>query len=171
MSRVKFPRIEGINQFRQYLLSSLSKLQDSSTLKTGQDEIQCLMQEHITNLERMNLFIYHVSDFNQGMKQAQKREHIKILGLAAEQFGSRMIQFNPKLIAFLQKRIKDSDQTLHPTIAETFGVIVKHTLRDLSETEDVIENLNTFLKPLFHAIVQGNKVQQELAALALGKCL
>jgi len=57
----------------------------------------------------MNVFIYHLSEFNDAMKNFQRKEMIKILGSASEIFQDRMLPFLPKIMAFYAKRIKDSD--------------------------------------------------------------
>jgi len=48
-SKVKIPHIENVNKFRQFLLQTLTKLGDQSTIKTAHDEIGELMKEYITN--------------------------------------------------------------------------------------------------------------------------
>lgn len=63
-----FPPIENVQQFRQFLVMSLSKLSEPHTVKIAHDEIKELMTEHITNTDRMNAFLYALSETNEHMK-------------------------------------------------------------------------------------------------------
>lgn len=57
----------------------------------------------------MNVFVYHITDFNDSMKNFQRKELIKILGQASEIFQEKLLSFMPKVLAFYAKRIKDAD--------------------------------------------------------------
>lgn len=72
-----------------------------------------LMSDHVSNSERMNVVVYHLTEFNDTMKSFQRKELIRLLGNAAEVFDEKMVQFMPKVLAFYGKRIKDVDQGLH----------------------------------------------------------
>jgi hypothetical protein len=68
-----------------------------------------LVQEHVINSERMNVVIYHLTEFNDTMKPFQRKELIKLLASSAEVFQDKMVPFMPKILAFYGKRIKDVD--------------------------------------------------------------
>jgi len=76
-------------EFRQCLLKSLSKFADNHTQQTAWDEVKELMTEHIINTERMNAFLYLISEQNQHMKISQKKEYIKLYGLAGDHLSQR----------------------------------------------------------------------------------
>ena len=57
-----------ISDFKNNVYQTLSKFGDNATLKYAQDEVRELMAEHITDSERMNLFIHLISDVNEHMK-------------------------------------------------------------------------------------------------------
>jgi hypothetical protein len=86
------------------------------------------MHEHVINGERMNMLIYNITEFNDSMKNLQRKELIKILGLAAEIFSEKLVQFLPKILQFYAKRIKDAENFLHQPMADTMGSIVHHLL-------------------------------------------
>lgn len=65
---------------------SLSKFSDPHTSKIAHDEIRELMTEHITNTDRMNVFLLSISETNELMKVSQKKELIKLYAEAAEIF-------------------------------------------------------------------------------------
>ena len=65
---------------------SLSKFSDPHTSKIAHDEIRELMTEHITNTDRMNVFLLSISETTELMKVSQKKELIKLYTEAAEIF-------------------------------------------------------------------------------------
>lgn len=81
-----FPPIDTVQQFKQFLTMSLSKFSDPHTSKIAHDEIRELMTEHITNTDRMNVFLLQISETTELMKVSQKKELIKLYAEAAEIF-------------------------------------------------------------------------------------
>lgn len=59
---------------------ALSKFGDNHTIKNAQEEVKELMTEHITNTDRMNAFLFMISEFNEHMKPNHKKELIKLYG-------------------------------------------------------------------------------------------
>lgn len=92
---------ESLFEYRQKLLSILNKFSDAHTLKTGIEEVKRFMMNDITDTDRMNAFLNALSDHNEHMKPQQKKEYIKIYGLAAEIFEDSLIQFLPKILSNL----------------------------------------------------------------------
>ena len=70
------------------------------------------------------------------MKNLQKKELIKLIGNAAEIFDEKLVPFLPKILGFYSKRIKDSDNFLHPPLAETMGQMVHYIFKKLSDQND-----------------------------------
>ncbi len=62
------------------------------------------MADHITDSERMNVFINLISDVNEHMKPMQKREYLRIFGQLGELFGENIIPFMPKILQFFKKK-------------------------------------------------------------------
>jgi hypothetical protein len=68
-----FPaQIETKHQFRQFLLSALSKFNNNYTIATATEELRELMTEHITNTDRMNTFLYHINEQTDHLGSTQK---------------------------------------------------------------------------------------------------
>ena len=67
------------------------------------------MMEHITNTDRMNAFLFILSDLNEHMKPNHKKELIKMYGMAAEIFEEALIPFMQKILTYLQRKLKDND--------------------------------------------------------------
>ena len=147
--RAVFPQIDSIQQFRQCLLASLSKFGDSYTQKTAWDEVKELMTDHITNTDRMNLFLYTISEQNEHMKSSQKKEHIKLYGLAGEIFEDSLLPFIPKILNYLQKKLKEGDQHMHVPVSDSLGILVHHVLKKVPTMDDCVENLSSILRLVF----------------------
>ena len=101
----------------------MSKFSDNHTLKTGIEEIKRFMATEITDNDRMNSFISTVSDHHEHMKPNQRREQVKIYGLAAEIFEEALIPFIPKILAILSKKLKEGANYMQEAIAETLGLM------------------------------------------------
>ena len=68
-----FPaQIESKHEFRRWLLSSLSKFNNTYTVATAIEELKELMVEHITNTDRMNTFLYHIAEQTDHLGNTQK---------------------------------------------------------------------------------------------------
>ena len=166
-----FPNIETNQEFRQWLLQSLSKFSDSHTQVTAWDEVKELMTEHIINTERMNTFLYLISEQNQHMKVTQKKEYIKLFGLAGEIFEETLLPFIPKIMTSLQKKLKENDHHLHEAWSESLGVIVHHVLKNIEDFDKTVENFNSILKTVFGLLNNPNKITQTGAGMWLGKII
>lgn len=67
------------------------------------------MTEHITNTDRMNAFLFMLSEHNEHMKINHKKELIKIYGNAAEIFEEALVPFLPKILTYMQRKLKECD--------------------------------------------------------------
>jgi len=140
------PVSETLFEFRQKLLSILNKFFDNHTLKTGIEEIKRFMMNDITDTDRMNAFLNALADHNEHMKTQQKKEYIKIYGVAAEIFEESLIQFLPKILGNLQKKIKEETIQMHSAVSDTLGQLELNILDKVEDYSEKKELLNTFLK-------------------------
>ena len=168
-----FPaQIETKHQFRQCLLSALSKFNNNYTTKTAVEELKELMVEHITNTDRMNTFLYHINEQTDHLGNTQKKEYIKVYGIAAEIFEESLIPFLPKILSQIQAKLKGNDQQdIHNAYAESIGVILTSVLKNIESIEEATELLTTFLKMVFTCLNQPGKIVQSGAALCLTKII
>ena len=67
------------------------------------------MTEHITNTDRMNAFLFMLQEHNEHMKPNHRRELIKLYSTAAEIFEEALVPFMPKLMNFINRKLKDND--------------------------------------------------------------
>lgn len=65
------------------------------------------MTEHITNTDRMNAFLFMLQEHNEHMKPNQRKELVKLYGTAAEIFEEALVPFMPKILAYLQRKLKE----------------------------------------------------------------
>lgn len=82
------------------------------------------MATEITDNDRMNSFLSAVCDHHEHMKPQQRREQIKIYGLAAEIFEEALIPFLPKILGNLGKKLREAANHMQEAIAETLGLMV-----------------------------------------------
>ncbi|CAI2384369.1 unnamed protein product [Moneuplotes crassus] len=173
MSKKKgfYANINSNQEFRQALLQSLSKFEDNHTQKTAWNEVRELMTEHIINTERMNTFLYLISEQNQHMKISQK-EYIKLYGLAGEIFEETLLPFIPKIMGYMKKKLKNNDTHLHEVCSESLGSIVHHVLKNIENFDDC---LNTFegniLKGIYSSLNSPAKNTQVGAGMCLSKII
>ena len=71
---------------------------DNHTMQIASDEVRKFMQTEITDHERMILFLNALSEHNEHMKPQQKKEYIKVYGVAAEIFEDALIPYVQKVL-------------------------------------------------------------------------
>ena len=59
------------------------------------------MTEHITNTDRMNAFLFMLTEHNDHMKPNHKKDLIKVYGTASEIFEEALVPFMPKVLTYL----------------------------------------------------------------------
>ena len=79
--------------YKRNLLKTLSKFGAAHTIAIAQEEIRKFMTVEITDHEHMILFLTLVGESNDHMKPMQKKEYIKIFGLASEIFEEALIPY------------------------------------------------------------------------------
>jgi len=98
----------------------LSKFQDFNLAAAAHEEMRDLMTEHITNSDRMNAFLSALAQEGNatapGYKN-QRREMIKLYGIASEIYEDALITFVQKMVLYFQKLLKENEPHYHQTIA------------------------------------------------------
>jgi len=129
---------------------------DQSTLKTGIDEIRQILTYHITDSERLNLIFSLLSEENEHIKKSTKKEYIKMYGIIAEIFSKNVLEFFPKILSILNKKIKEGQGHYNETIADVIGKLAEYSLRGLDTTKS-IQLLNFLLHSLYLNLTPTNK--------------
>lgn len=165
-----FPQsIENMHEFRRCLLSSLAKFNNNHTLKNATEEIRELMMEHITNQERMNTFLHCLQDQQNDLKNTQKKEYIKVYGIAAEIFEESLIPFLPKILNHITKRLSEGNNEIHVAYAESLGSIVHHVVENCTDYDQVETVLDTVFTMIFTQLNQPSRITQQAASCCLTK--
>lgn len=71
----------------------LAKFGANHTIQIGWDEIRKFMATEITEHEHMMTFLHMLAEENNHMKLQQKKEYVKIFGVAAEIFEDALIPY------------------------------------------------------------------------------
>lgn len=79
----------------------------------------------------MQFIINVVIEPNETNRISTKKEYIKIFGIIAEIYQEKLADHFQKLTNFLFKKVKDNDQSLLQVIANSFGLLVEHSLKSL----------------------------------------
>jgi len=84
--------------YKRNLLKTLSKFGAAHTIAIASEEIRKFMTVEITDHEHMVLFLSLVGESNDHMKPQQKKEYIKIFGLASEIFEESLIPYLQRIL-------------------------------------------------------------------------
>ena len=94
------------------------------TQATGSKEIKNILSNYVTDSERMNTIISCLSEQNEHQKVSMKKEVLKIFGALGQIFEDKIIEFLPKILQALNKRIKAGEQQLWPFIGDSLGWLI-----------------------------------------------
>ena len=137
-------------------------------INKAHEEMRDLMTEHITNTDRMNAFLQALaSDTKYNMNQNQRKEIIKLYGVAAEIFEESLVGFTQKIICYLLKLLKENQDFLHFTIASATGKIVKFIVNKNQNFEEMIKQANMVVGMFTHNLSMPNISLQTGTALCL----
>jgi len=161
----------GLPEFRAIVLSSLSKLGKSDTQKTALEEIKALLTNHANSEEKVLAFLNSLADTNEHLNNMHKKEFIKMYGTLAEVLEGDAVPYIPRIVAALQKKMKEGDQLLHEALGFAFGTVVHNTLHTITDLPASCDQLAFVLKPLFANLLGANKVVQMGSALAFTKII
>lgn len=85
------------------------KFAEIDMVQKANEEIRDLMTEHITNTDRMNTLLSAFgNDTKYNLNKNQRKEIIKLYGVAAEIFEESLTTFVPKLVLLFQKLLKEN---------------------------------------------------------------
>ena len=72
----------------------------------------------------MLMFLNKLSESNDHMKIAQKKEYIRVFGKAASIFEDALVPYVQRIVNTLCKKAKEESSELNVIIAETMGQLV-----------------------------------------------
>ena len=165
------PSIDTTQSFRQSFLSSLSKLSNNSTLKTGFDEIRELLTNHMRDNERLGIVLNSLSEIHQQhQKPSTRKEYIKVYGLIAEIYEDKILEIFPKITMSLNKRLKEGDNQLNQAISETMGQLIEHIFKHI-DPQEALRPLSSALFLFFENFQHDQKNTQIGSAMCISRII
>ena len=141
---------------------------DTDTQKKAQEELRDLFINHSQDPERIAIVLSCLSENNEHQKSSTKKELIKVLSILAEIYESRLLEFLPKIVQLLGKRIREGDPHVNQGCADAIGSVVGICLKG-QQLEDCNRHLAIILKTFFHVFSRGSKYSQIGAAMCVTK--
>src|SRR5690606_32555451 len=86
---------------------------------------------------------------------------------AAEIFEEALIPFMPKILTYLQRKLKDNDSLLHGPVSESLGQLVHQVLKKIENLDELLKEFNPILKMIFSNLQTPNKQLQVGSAICL----
>lgn len=131
---------------------------DSATTRVALDEIHRLFEENLHEnspgvTERIQLVLTALSETNEHIKLAAKKELLKVIGVLVTVLGPRFRDYSHKILNLFLKKIRDSCHIteLFTSIGDSFGSVVKYGLGQLQLAQSLevfTEFLNFFSNAL-----------------------
>lgn len=125
---------------------------EQSTASTGLAEIRGLIEDNVGDGE-IGVLINLLGETNEHQKLLTKKEQLKVFSLIAEALEERTIEFFPRIVQVLQKKIKEScniSELFHP-IGDALGAVVEHSLKNvaLNQSLNIVDYaFNVFINAL-----------------------
>ena len=105
------------------------------------------------------------------MKNTQKKEYIRVYGLASEIFEESLIPFLPKILAQITKRLKDGNNEIHLAYAEALGSIVHNVMNNLTDFDEIDNVMDMIFTMIFTNLNQPARNTQAASANCLTKVI
>lgn len=122
--------------------------------------------------ERISFILNIVSGTNEHLKPSTKKEYMKVLALVAECLESKTIDYLPKIISVISKKLREGDLQMFQVISETIATVVERSIEDL-KINDAVPLLESSLGAFFNFIfsASSSKTSQIGAALCITKII
>lgn len=133
---------EELFEFKRALLKILSKLGNNHTVAIAWDEIRRFMANDITDHEHMIMFLNMIAESNDHMKPLQRKETLRIFGVAAEIFEDALFPYLTKILGTFCRKSTEPHVDTHPVISETLGTVVLHLIEKGESYEAQLDLLN-----------------------------
>jgi hypothetical protein len=157
----------SVGEFKAILQSALGKLGKLDTQRSAQEEIKLLLNEHSRNPDMINVFFSALTEVSDRLNQMQRKEFIRLYGLFAEVLEGAAIEYIPRIVAALQKKLKEADPHLHEALSYGFGELVHNTIHTVLDLSSSCSCLSSILKPVFANLASSAQQVQVGSAIAL----
>ncbi|XP_026392560.1 microtubule-associated protein TORTIFOLIA1-like isoform X2 [Papaver somniferum] len=150
---------------KQKILTSISKLSDRDTHQIAIEDLEKIIQT-LTS-DGVSVFLNCLYDSTNDPKPTVKKESLRLLGSLCTSHTDFTSTHLTKIISFIVKRLKDSDSSVRDSCRDTIGTLSCLYLN--GDNANVGSVLSLFVKPLFEAMGEQNKVVQAASALAMAR--
>ncbi|CAN7071908.1 unnamed protein product [Brassica oleracea var. botrytis] len=151
---------------KQKILTSISKLADRDTYQIAVEDLEKTIQS--LTPETLPMFLNCLYDSCSDPKPAVKKECLHLLSYVCSLHSDSTAAHLTRIIAQIVKRLKDSDSGVRDACRDTIGALSGIYLKGREEGSNTLA-VGLFVKPLFEAMGEQNKVVQSGAAMCMAR--
>ena len=89
-------------------------------------------------------------------KVGARRETLKVLGIVAEVFKGKTLEFLPKILSLLAKKLKENNPQIHESLSDAIGSVIGFGVQSLP-TREACRHINTTLRNLYVLCESSNR--------------
>ncbi|KAJ6332787.1 hypothetical protein OIU77_008774 [Salix suchowensis] len=160
-------------ELKQRIITSLSKLADRDTHQIALEDLHTLTQTISPDALPLLLnSLYDSLSESSNSKPSVKKESLHLLSLACQSHRDLTQPHLTKIISCIVKRLKDSDSSVRDACRDAIGVLSGLYLKGNGSGGDSNGPgpvVGLFVRPLFEAMGEQNKVVQAGAAICMEK--
>ena len=120
--------------------------------------------------ERLTTVLRLIAETNEHQKSATKKELVRAIIVLAEVFEEKLVEYFPKIIAIIARRLKEDDPQVNVASAETTKALISTCLKGLS-AEQFTEQVDMMLKAYLALFPKTGKFTQKGAAMCIAKII
>ncbi|XAR67465.1 hypothetical protein NMG60_11002235 [Bertholletia excelsa] len=154
-------------ELKQRILTSLSKLSDRDTHQIAVEDLEKIIQT--LSSDGVSMLLNCLCDATNDPKPAVKKESLRLLAVLCATHGDSTATHLTKIIAHIVKRLKDSDSGVRDACRDSIGALSAHYLKGEGDNGGLGSVVSLFVKPLFEAMGEQNKVVQAGSAMCMAK--
>ncbi|KAF8409532.1 hypothetical protein HHK36_005609 [Tetracentron sinense] len=154
--------LSAMIELKQRILISLSKLSDRDTHQIAVEDLEKIIQT--LSPDGVSMFLNCLYDASNDPKPAVKKESLRLLALLCTSHPDSASTHLTKIISHIVKRLKDSDSGVRDSCRDAIGALASQFLRN-----DGGSVVSLFVKPMFEAMGEQNKVLQAGSAMCMAR--
>ncbi|CAL1354291.1 unnamed protein product [Linum trigynum] len=165
-------------ELKQRIITSLSKLADRDTHQIALEELHSIINTLSPEVLPMLLnSLYDTLSEQSTAKPSVKKESLNLLALVCQSHRELTLPHLAKVITHIVKRLKDSDSGVRDACRDAIGVLSGLYLKGGGEGDGGEGNnggghvVGLFVRPLFEAMGEHNKVVQAGASSCMAKMI
>ncbi|KAH8494568.1 hypothetical protein H0E87_021099 [Populus deltoides] len=160
-------------ELKQRIITSLSKLADRDTHQIALEDLRTITETISPDALPLLLnSLYDSLSESSNSKPSVKKESLHLLSLACQSHRDLTVPHLTKIISCIVKRLKDSDSSVRDACRDAIGVLSGLYLKGNGSCGDgngAGPMVGLFVRPLFEAMGEQNKVVQSGAAICMEK--